>query len=67
MIKAKDIRLMSDENIAQRLAEEREELSALEFKHAIAQLENPLVLRNKRRLIARLQTILNENSQQAAT
>lgn len=67
MIKAKDIRSMSADEIAQRLRDERKDLSDLEFKHAIAPLENPMILRSKRRLIARLQTIHTENSQAATT
>ena len=59
-MKAKEIRELSADEIAERVREEEEQLQQLTFQHAIAQLENPMVLRSKRRLIARLNTILNE-------
>lgn len=59
-MKAKEIRELSTEEIAQRIEDEQEQLHQLHFQHAIAQLENPMILRQKRRLVARLQTILHE-------
>lgn len=60
-MKAEDIRDFNIREITQRIKEEEEQLSQLRFQHAVAgQLENPLVLRHKRRLIARLKTILRE-------
>lgn len=59
-MKAKEIRDLSAGEIESRIAEEREQLHQLSFQHAIAQLQNPMVLREKRRLIARLSTILEE-------
>jgi len=61
-MKAKEIRELSDEELAQRLKDEREQLSHLTFQHAVAEISNPIVLRDKRRLIARLNTILNERT-----
>ncbi len=60
-MKAEDIRDFNIREIKQRIQEESEQLSHLKFQHAVTgQLENPLILRQKRRLIARLKTILNE-------
>ena len=59
MIKAKEVWSMSAEEIQERIRQEEEELHQLHFQHAIAQLENPMILREKRRLIARLKTVLN--------
>ncbi|MEM6645799.1 MAG: 50S ribosomal protein L29 [Bacteroidota bacterium] len=61
-MKAKDIRDLGVAEIEQRLDEETTSLSQLEFQHAIADLEDPMVLRRKRRLIARLRTILAERA-----
>ena len=60
MMKAEDIRSFDENEIRQRIQDEEDQLRQLRFQHTIASLENPLVLRQKRRLIARLKTILNE-------
>lgn len=59
-MKANEIRDMSAQEIAQRIAEEESALQTLHFQRAVAALENPLVLREKRRNIARLKTILRQ-------
>jgi len=59
-MKAKEIRELSTEEITTRIEEETEQVDQLTFQHAIADLQNPMVLRQKRREIARLKTILNE-------
>ena len=51
-MKAKEIRDLSTEEIASQIAEEKEQLSTLQFQHAIADLQNPMILRDKRRFIA---------------
>ncbi len=61
MLHADDIRDLSIEEIQTRIDEEEEQYEELQFQHAIrGRLENPMLLRTKRRLIARLKTILNE-------
>ena len=60
MMKSKEIRELSTEELNERVREESEQLSQLRFQHAIAQLEDPMVLRQKRRFIAQLKTILRE-------
>ncbi len=64
-MKAKEISELSREEIAERIREESEQLRQLHFQHAIAELPNPMVLRQKRRLVARLRTILHKKEQAA--
>ncbi len=66
-MKAQETRELSIEEIESRIAEEREQIQQLRFQHAIAQLENPMVLRQKRRLVARLNTILKEKQVEQAS
>ncbi len=62
-MEADQIRDLSVEEIKTRIEEEEEELEELQFQHAIrGRLENPIILRTKRRLIARLKTVLNEKT-----
>jgi large subunit ribosomal protein L29 len=64
-MKSKEIRELSEEEIAQRISDDERELSTLTFQQAIAGLENPLILRTRRREIARMKTILKEKHAQA--
>ncbi|MCH8276329.1 MAG: 50S ribosomal protein L29 [Bacteroidetes bacterium] len=57
---AKEIRELSSEEIAEHIRDEEEQLTHLQFRHAIADLQNPMILRRKRRLVARLKTLLQE-------
>ncbi len=59
-MKAKEIRELSVDEITQHIKDEEEQLSHLSFQHAVADLQNPMILRHKRRLIARLQTLLKQ-------
>jgi large subunit ribosomal protein L29 len=61
MGRASEIRELSVEETEQRLAETNEELFNLRFQHATGQLENYRRLRQLRRDIARLKTILREH------
>ena len=63
MLKAKEVRGFSVKEIHERIREEEEQLRELNFRHAIAQLENPMILREKRRFLARLKTILKDIEQ----
>lgn len=66
-MEADQIRDLSVEEIETRIDEEEEELEELQFQHAIrGRLENPIILRTKRRFIARLKTVLNEKRQAAS-
>lgn len=65
-MKVQEARELSTREIESRIAEESEQIQQLRFQHAIAQLENPMVLRQKRRLIARLRTVLKEKQAEAS-
>jgi large subunit ribosomal protein L29 len=58
--KVSEMRELSVEELEQRLTETNEELFNLRFQHATGQLENYRRLRELRRDIARLKTILRE-------
>jgi len=60
-MKPKDIRELSVNEIRQRILEEEQELQNKRFQQAIAGLENPVgELRDRRRRIARLKSILHD-------
>jgi large subunit ribosomal protein L29 len=61
-MKANEVRELSSEEIAQRIKDEKDQLNQLKFQHAVAELPNPIVIRDKRRLIARLSGILNQRT-----
>lgn len=56
----KDLRELSIDELRQKRADYREDLFRLRMRKAVAQLENPLRLRQLRRDIARVETILRE-------
>ncbi len=60
MLKPKEIRELGAGEIRSRIDEEEDQLRQLQFQHAIAHIENPMLLREKRRLVARLRTVLSE-------
>jgi large subunit ribosomal protein L29 len=64
-VKAKAMRDMSPDEIRMRLQELREELFNLRFRNAMKQLDNPLKIREGRREMARLLTVLREKEQVA--
>ena len=67
MLQADEIRDLSIEEIETRIEEEEEEYEELRFQHAVqGRLENPMLLRTKRRLIARLKTVRNEKQREDA-
>jgi large subunit ribosomal protein L29 len=51
---------MGADEIRTRVAELREELFNLRFRNTMKQLDNPLKIRESRREMARLLTVLNE-------
>ena len=64
-VKAKAMREMTPDEIRTRLQELREELFNLRFRNAMKQLDNPLKIREGRREMARLLTVLREKEQVA--
>lgn len=59
-MKAQDIREMTDEEIQERFTELKEEQFRLRFRSATMELENPKLINQVRRDIARMKTILRE-------
>lgn len=59
-MKAKDIREKTNEELAKELDELKKELFKLRFQHATNQLENPMKLRQVKRSIAVVKTIIRE-------
>lgn len=59
-MKPDEIRALSDEEILNRLDELYEEMLNLRVQHGIGQLPNPVRMREVRRGIARMKTILRE-------
>lgn len=64
-MKAQDFTQLSDADLAERLTQVREELQKMRFNHTIAGLENPNMLRTKKKEVARLMTELNARKTKA--
>ncbi len=63
-MKAAEMRELDVEELEQRLVETRRELFNLRFQHATGQLENTGQLKEVRKNIARLLTVLNQKKQE---
>jgi len=63
-VKADAMRDQSADEIRARIAELREELFNLRFRNSMKQLDNPLKIREGRREIARLLTVLGEKGRE---
>jgi large subunit ribosomal protein L29 len=59
-MKTKDIRELTDGEIVARIKEDKELLLKMKFNHTISSIENPSKIRQLRRTIARMNTILTE-------
>ena len=59
-MKVSEINEMAINEIIEKIDTERAELIRLELNHSISPLENPMQIRDLRRNIARLQTILRQ-------
>ena len=62
-MEAKELREMSAEDLTQKRASLREEIGHLKLQRATSRLENPMKLRETKRDLARVETILRERSQ----
>lgn len=60
LMKAKDLREMTDEELSKKLIDTKDELFKLRFQLATNQLDNPMKIKEVRRNIARLKTIIRE-------
>ena len=59
-MKASEIKEMNIEEMQQKLSDLKEELFNLSFQHEIGQLENPQRMKQTKRDIARIKTIIRE-------
>lgn len=59
-MKASELRELSIEELGHTLTDLTQELFNLRFQHATDQLENPMKLRQTKRDIARVKTVLRE-------
>ncbi len=61
-MEAKELRELSLDDLKQKSAELREEISHLKLKRATSRLENPMKLRESKRDLARVETVLREKA-----
>jgi large subunit ribosomal protein L29 len=61
-MEAKELRELSSADLMRRLTELREEIGHLKLKRATSRLENPMKLRQTKRDLARVETILKEKA-----
>ncbi len=59
-MKVKELRNLTDAELKKKLADSKDELFRLRFQMATGQLDNPMKLKEVRRGIARVQTIIRE-------
>jgi large subunit ribosomal protein L29 len=59
-VKAAELRNLSDDELEEKLAEAKEELFNLRFQVVTGQLDNPMRIKEVRRDVARIMTILRE-------
>jgi large subunit ribosomal protein L29 len=57
-MKNSDIRALNEAELAEKIASEKEALRKLQFAHQVSAIENPMKLREARKLVARLKTEL---------
>lgn len=65
-MKAEDLRVKTDDELRQQLLDLKKEAFNLRFQKASGQLENTARVRQVRRDIARIQTLMNERSRAAS-
>ncbi|MEC9489870.1 MAG: 50S ribosomal protein L29 [Halanaerobiales bacterium] len=59
-MRADELRNLTEAELEQKAREFKEELFNLRFQHATAQLDNPMRIKEVKRIIARIKTILRE-------
>ncbi|MDE6592943.1 MAG: 50S ribosomal protein L29 [Oscillospiraceae bacterium] len=59
-MKASEVRDMTEQELTNKLTDLKKELFALRFQHTVNQLDNPVRLRDVKKDIARVKTILRE-------
>lgn len=66
-MKAIEIRELSDAELNNKESDLKDQLFKLKFQHALGQLENTVKLKNVKKDIARIKTILTEKSKGKGT
>jgi len=61
-MKARELREMTDDELVNKEQELQDQLFKLKFQHALGQLEDAMKLKNIRKDLARIKTILKEKS-----
>jgi large subunit ribosomal protein L29 len=61
-MKAEEIRALSSEEMQRKLVEMKHELFNLRFQHEVGQLENPSKMKQTKRDIARIKTVLKQTA-----
>lgn len=59
-MRIREIRELSADDLRQRIIDLKDQLSRLRFQKAMGQLDNPMKIRNIRKDIARINTVLQE-------
>ncbi len=62
-MKARELRDLSEEELKSKEEEVKDQLFKLKFQHTLGQLENAMKLKNLKKDIARIKTILREKSE----
>ena len=62
-MKARELRDLSEEELSSKEEEVKDQLFKLKFQHALGQLENAMRLKNLKRDIAKIKTVLREKSE----
>jgi large subunit ribosomal protein L29 len=57
-MKSSEIKLLSIEDLQDKLVESKKQLSDLKLNHAVSPLENPLQIKTVRRTVARIVTAI---------
>ena len=61
-MKARDLRELTEDELANKEQELKDQLFKLKFQHALGQLEDAMKLKNIKKDLARIKTILSEKS-----
>jgi large subunit ribosomal protein L29 len=64
-MKMEELRQLPLDELKMRYADTREEMENLRIQHSTHQLDNPMLLRAKRKDIARIKTLMREKSNEA--
>ncbi|MEZ0541704.1 50S ribosomal protein L29 [Fibrella arboris] len=64
-MKKQEIKALSVDQLVEQISAEKAQLQKLTFAHAVSPIENPMRIRESRKLIARLYTELTQKENQA--